>query len=67
MAEALRLAAVALRPVMPGATEKINDVLGYRPSGAWRDELAWGDRLSGSKVAPALVLFPRPAPAEKAP
>jgi methionyl-tRNA synthetase len=68
MAEALRLASVALRPVMPGATEKINGVLGYHPSGAWIDELAWGGRLAGARVAPALVLFPRPLPAaEKAP
>ncbi len=68
MAEALRLASVALRPVMPGATEKINGVLGYRPAGAWLDELAWGGGLSGAKVAASLVLFPRPpAAAEKAP
>jgi methionyl-tRNA synthetase len=68
MAEALRLASVALRPVMPGATERINGVLGYRPSGDWLGELSWGGRLAGSKVAPALVLFPRPvAAAQKAP
>jgi len=67
MAEALRLVAVALRPVMPGASERIGGVLGYRPAGAWRDELAWGGRLEGAGVAPALVLFPRPAPAGKAP
>ena len=35
--EALRVASVALRPVMPAATEKINAVLGYAPSGAWTD------------------------------
>ena len=67
MAEALRLASVALRPVMPGATEKINAVLGYRPRGTWEEEFAWDGRLAGSKVADALVLFPRPAPAPKAP
>jgi methionyl-tRNA synthetase len=68
MAEALRLAAVALRPVMPGAVEKIDGVLGYRPGGAWLDELAWGGRLAGAKLAPALVLFPRPQrEPEKAP
>jgi methionyl-tRNA synthetase len=68
MAEALRLASVALRPVMPGATERINGVLGYHPAGAWPGELEWGGRLAGSKVAAALVLFPRPlAAADKAP
>jgi len=67
MAEALRLASVALRPVMPGATDKINAVLGYTPSGTWADELVWDGRLKGSKVSESLVLFPRPAPAAKAP
>jgi methionyl-tRNA synthetase len=63
MAEALRLASVALRPVMPGATGKIGGVLGYVPSGTWQEELAWGGRLSGAKVSQSLVLFPRPLPA----
>jgi methionyl-tRNA synthetase len=67
MAEALRLASVALRPVMPGATDKINSVLGYQPSGTWQEELAWGARLSGAKAAATLVLFPRPLPPAKAP
>ena len=40
-------------------------VLGYTPGATWRDELAWGGRLTGTKVAEALVLFPRPAPPEK--
>ncbi len=67
MAEALRLASVALRPVMPGATDKINAVLGYTPAGTWSEELAWDGRLAASKVAQSLVLFPRPAPQAKAP
>jgi methionyl-tRNA synthetase len=68
MAEALRLAAVALRPVMPGATAKIEGVLGYAPSGTWVGELAWGTRLAGCPVAASLVLFPRPqAAAAKVP
>ncbi len=67
MAEALRLAAALLQAVMPTTTEKINGVLGYTPGAIWRDELAWGSRLTGRKVAEALVLFPRPQPADKAP
>ena len=63
MAEALRLAAVALRPVMPVATARIGAVLGYTPSGTWSEELAWGGRLAGSRVEASLVLFPRPLPA----
>jgi methionyl-tRNA synthetase len=63
MAEALRLASVALRPIMPAATERIAAVLGYHPEGTWLGELEWGSRLVGSKVEAALVLFPRPLPA----
>ncbi len=60
MAEALRLAAALLQAVMPATTEKINAVLGYTPGNVWRDELVWGAKLTGAKVAAALVLFPRP-------
>ena len=65
MAEALRLGTALLPAVMPTAAEKINGVLGYTPGANWRDELAWGGRLTGTKVAEALVLFPRPAPPEE--
>ena len=68
MAEALRLAAVALRPVMPVATRRRSTrSFGYHPSGTWLEELAWGARLDASKVEAALVLFPRPQPAAKLP
>src|SRR4051812_43592520 len=62
MAEALRLAVALIQHVTPTATEKINAVLGYQPGAVWRDELNWGSRLAGAKVAEALVLFPRPQP-----
>ncbi len=65
MAEALRLAATLLLHVTPGTSEKIHGVLGYKPGADWRAELVWDSRLTGSKVAPALVLFPRPQPAAK--
>ncbi|ACB76927.1 class I tRNA ligase family protein [Opitutus terrae] len=64
MAEALRLAVASVQHVIPAAAEKINGVLGYTPGPVWRDELVWGTKLTGAKVAPALVLFPRPT-AEK--
>ena len=67
MAEALRLGVALLRAVMPGSAEKINAVLGYSPGATWQGELDWGSRLTGRKVAEALVLFPRPQPADKAP
>jgi methionyl-tRNA synthetase len=66
MAEALRLAGAALRPVMPGTDAAILRVLGSAPAGAWSEELAWGSRLAGCQVAAALVLFPKPAPPAKA-
>ena len=62
MAEALRLAVALIQHVIPSAAEKINAVLGYTPGKVWRDELEWDARLAGSKVAPSLVLFPRPEP-----
>lgn len=60
MAEALRLAVAAMKHVTPATTARINAVLGYTPGAGWRDELDWGRRLDGAKVAPSLVLFPRP-------
>jgi methionyl-tRNA synthetase len=66
MAEALRLAVALLQAVMPAAAARINGVLGYTPGPTWRDELNWGARLAGAKVAEALVLFPRPPPAKPA-
>jgi methionyl-tRNA synthetase len=62
MAEALRLAVALIQPVTPTTTERINAVLGHKPGADWRDELAWGTKLTGMKVAESLVLFPRPAP-----
>ena len=60
MAEALRLAVALIQHVTPGTTKKINAVLGYTPGNVWREELDWGTKLTGAKVAPSLVLFPRP-------
>jgi len=65
MAESLRLAVALIQHVTPATTAKINEVLGYSPGAVWRDELNWGGRLGGSKVAASLVLFPRPQPPAK--
>jgi methionyl-tRNA synthetase len=62
MAEALRLAVALIQHVTPDTTAKINGVLGYTPGSAWREELTWGAKLTGARVATALVLFPRPTP-----
>jgi methionyl-tRNA synthetase len=60
MAEALRLATALLPAVMPSTAKKINGVLGYEAGANWRDELVWGTRLTGKKVAETAILFPRP-------
>ena len=60
MAEALRLTATLLAPVMPATTEKVYAALGGAPAENWRAGLEWGDRLKGGKTQAALVLFPRP-------
>jgi methionyl-tRNA synthetase len=66
MAEALRLGVALIQHVIPAATEKINGVLGYTPGQVWREELVWGTKLDGAKVATTLVLFPRPQPEKPA-
>ncbi len=60
MAEALRLGAALLTAVMPGTVAKIQGVLGHTPAPVWADELVWGSRLTGAKVAATAILFPRP-------
>ena len=66
MAEALRLGVALLPAVMPETTVKINGVLGYTAGAVWKDELVWGARLTGSKVAATAILFPRPQTEPKA-
>lgn len=67
MAEALRCGVSLLAAVMPDTTAKIYGVLGYTPGPVWREELVWGAKLTGSKVAENAILFPRPqAPAAPA-
>jgi len=60
MAEALRLGAALLTAVMPGTVAKIQGVLGHAPAPVWANELVWGSRLTGAKVAATAILFPRP-------
>ncbi len=60
MAEALRLSTALIQAVMPGTAEKINGVLGHTPTGTWREQLSWGQCLTGQKVAETAILFPRP-------
>jgi methionyl-tRNA synthetase len=66
MTEALRLGGTLLAPVMPTTTEKIYAALGHTPAPKWSDELQWGASLTGAKLQPGLVLFPRPEARDKA-
>ena len=66
MAEALRLGVALLAPVTPGTTAKVNAALGHTPAPKWTDELQWGASLTGAKLQPGLVLFPRPEKPNKA-
>jgi methionyl-tRNA synthetase len=45
---------------MPETSQKIYGVLGYQPGTVWSDELVWGNKLAGKKVAETAILFPRP-------
>ncbi len=60
-AEALRLSAVMLAPVMPESSQTIWEQLGLdgTVADASLDELAWSDILSGIKLRGGDALFPR--------
>ncbi len=66
MAEALRLSACALRPVVPETADKIIAVLGGKKGQTWTEELQWGSSLQGNTVSQTLVLFPRAQSAPQA-
>ena len=67
MTEALRLGVTLLAPVIPGTTAKVNAALGHTPAPKWTDELQWGASLTGAKLQPGLVLFPRPEKSKEQP
>jgi methionyl-tRNA synthetase len=60
-AEALRIAAVLLSPVLPQSAPKIWDQLGITEplEGARLDTLAWGQLPAGQKIGEIAALFPR--------
>jgi methionyl-tRNA synthetase len=53
-AEALRLSAALLKPVMPSKTQKVLEILGAENSG-----LSWGELKPGTKLQTHEALFPR--------
>jgi methionyl-tRNA synthetase len=60
-AEAGRLLALLLSPVMPEAADKMLAQLGVPPvrGAAWVDGLTWGELQPGTQTALAGPLFPR--------
>ncbi len=60
MAEGLRLASGAVRPVMPEISAKILNRIGTREIDRWDERMEWGDSLRGSELGEKTILFPRP-------
>ncbi len=61
-AEALRLAATLLWPVMPTVADKIRACLGQPALARWESELNWTNRLDGVKLTSVEILFPKTQP-----
>jgi methionyl-tRNA synthetase len=59
MLEALRLASVAISPVMPQVHAQIHQRMNLEPTKLWKDELGWGSTLVGKKLQEKIILFPR--------
>jgi methionyl-tRNA synthetase len=62
LAEALRLIAAYLDPFLPRTAGRIREQLGLsavQPTGAWRDQLVWGQLSPGTHVGQPQPLFPR--------
>lgn len=59
LAEALRLVAEALRPLLPDTAERIAAQLGADQRHDWRARLRWGGLRPGTEVRRAEMLFPR--------
>lgn len=59
MAEGLRVAALALTPIMPGVSKKIIELLGEKEITAWGKSLQLGEQLVGNTLGEKTILFPR--------
>ena len=62
LAEALRVVAEALRPLLPDAAERMATQLGLPLSPRWIEALRWGALPGGTRVATPRALFPRRQP-----
>ncbi len=59
VAEALRLAAVSLWPVLPAVSETIQALLGGEAVTTWKGNLDWNYANLGKSVGEKTILFPR--------
>ena len=60
MAEAIRIAAVLLTPIMPNVSTKILTLIGSQPAEKFDDNIYWSNALEGRTLSPQEILFPRP-------
>jgi methionyl-tRNA synthetase len=65
LAEALRIVAEALRPLLPDAATRMAAQLGVTPAARWTDALRWGGLHPGTRVAAPAPLFPRHKPGRR--
>ena len=61
MAEALRISAVLLLPVMPTVGAKILTLLGAETPSVFEGNLEWSSALAGKHLGAQEILFPRPS------
>ncbi len=61
MAEALRLSAVLLAPIMPNVSEKILTLLGLSKVEVFEGNTSWSSVLKGKTLGAQEILFPRPS------
>ncbi|MDR2513129.1 MAG: methionine--tRNA ligase [Puniceicoccales bacterium] len=58
IAEGLRLTAVALTPVMPGISAKIQTHIGLTPATRFAEQLEWSSQTAGARLSTQAILFP---------
>ena len=61
MAEALRISAVLIAPIMPNVSAKILTLLGLEKIEKFEGNTAWSNVLEGKTLGAQEILFPRPA------
>jgi methionyl-tRNA synthetase len=66
LAEACRVVAEGLRPLLPGTAERIGAAIGAPLATCWTRGLEWGGIEPGRPVGRSTLLFPRPDLAERA-